>query len=306
MNSAPPPYSSSSGAYNDPSFNTAASYTGYTPNPVSTTSSSSSSVQNGERGLGGLIVGLGAAAMLNNALNNNQAQAAPLANGGTTSGNGREDPLAILARFDTILLIDDSASMASGDLWREAAGAVSGLAETLVRYDADGIEVYFLNSTEYLLNARSAQAVNELFQRVRPVGISTPTDVRVEELLGLYIDRLEATRAQNLPTLKPLNLIILTDGEADDPDTLAYALAGFAERLDQGRFPLTQVGVQFIQIGKDRAATKALQALDDELTKTYGVKRDIVDTTPYKGRVTAEFIMKSVLGAINKRIDKSC
>lgn len=46
---------------------------------------------------------------------------------------------------------------------------------------------------------------------------------------------------------------MITDGEADDPDTLAYALAGFAERLDLGRFPLTQVGVQFIQIGKDRS-----------------------------------------------------
>lgn len=43
----------------------------------------------------------------------------------------------------------------------------------------------FSSSSEYLLNARSAQSINELFQRVRPVGMSTPTDVRVEELLGL-------------------------------------------------------------------------------------------------------------------------
>lgn len=66
------------------------------------------------------------------------------------------------------------------------------------------------------------------------------------------MDRLEATKAQNMPPLKPVNLIVITDGAADDPDTLAYALAGFAERLDMGRFPLSQVGVQFIQIGKDR------------------------------------------------------
>lgn len=253
-----------------------------------------------DRGLGGLMVGLGAAAMLNNAMNNQSAQT--VQNHG--SGNGREDPLSTLGRFDTILLIDDSASMAMGDLWKEAANAVSGLAETLVKYDSDGIEVYFMNSSEYLLNARSAQSINELFQRVRPVGMSTPTDVRVEELLGLYMDRLEATKAQNMPPLKPVNLIVITDGAADDPDTLAYALAGFAERLDMGRFPLTQVGVQFIQIGRDRAATKALKELDDELKTTYGIKRDIVDTTPYKGRLTSDFIMKAVLGGINKRIDR--
>lgn len=47
------------------------------------------------------------------------------------------------------------------------------------------------------------------------------------------MDRLEMTKAQRLPLLKPLNLIVITDGEADDPDTLAYALAGFADRLDQ-------------------------------------------------------------------------
>lgn len=44
---------------------------------------------------------------------------------------------------------------------------------------------YCFSSTEYLLNARSSQAINELFHRVQPVGLSTPTDVRVEELLGL-------------------------------------------------------------------------------------------------------------------------
>lgn len=131
MNTAPPPYNS---AYTRPTSgygpsDMSTSYPSYNASPMSTTSSN----PGGDRGLGGLIVGLGAAAMLNNAMNSNHPQTAPM---GVATGNGREDPLAILARFDTILLIDDSASMASGDLWREAAGAVSAMAETLVKYDA--------------------------------------------------------------------------------------------------------------------------------------------------------------------------
>ncbi|CAH7685592.1 hypothetical protein BY996DRAFT_4573690, partial [Phakopsora pachyrhizi] len=114
------------------------------------------------------------------------------------------------------------------------------------------------------------------------------------------LDRLEEIKYKNLPPIKPLNLIVITDGEADDADTLTYALIGFAERLDQGRFPLRQLGVQFIQIGKDRAATRALKNLDDELKAAGTRGRDIVDNTPYKGTIMAKFLIKELLGGINK------
>ncbi|KAA1073698.1 hypothetical protein PGT21_022947 [Puccinia graminis f. sp. tritici] len=251
-----------------------------------------------QRGLGSLIVGLGAASALNSALN--QTQAAPLAHSNLPSG---EDKLAILARYDTVLLIDDSASMSQQNRWNEAAVAVAGLADTLVHYDNDGIDVYFMNSIEHLRNATSAADVTNLFRRVQPIGRSTPTDVRVEELLGIYLDRLEVGKATQMAPIKPLNLIVITDGEADDPDTLAYALAGFSDRLELGRFPLNQLGVQFIQIGNDRNATKFLKSLDDELRSESSGRRDIVDTTPYQGSVTTKFLIKALLGGINKRID---
>ncbi|KNZ54455.1 hypothetical protein VP01_2941g2, partial [Puccinia sorghi] len=291
--------------------------------------STASQSQPADRGLGSLIVGLGAASALNGVLNSNTQPQSTYPSG--------EDPLAILARYDTILLIDDSASMNQQGRWNEAAIAVAGLADTLVRYDnglpisplpiflpfsqlvlmtdcglhiphdcfdhTDGIDVYFMNSVEHVRNATSAADVSRLFQRVQPIGRSTPTDVRVEELLSIYLDRLDVGKASNLAPIKPLNLIVITDGEADDPDTLAYALAGFSDRLEEGRFPLNQLGVQFIQIGNDREATKFLKYLDDELRSNSSRRRDIVDTTPYQGSVTTEFLIKALLGGINKRID---
>lgn len=45
---------------------------------------------------------------------------------------------------------------------------------------------------------------------------------QVEELLSAYVEQCERAKASGQPMPKPMNLICLTDGEADDPDTLAY------------------------------------------------------------------------------------
>ncbi|EFP85885.1 uncharacterized protein PGTG_11641 [Puccinia graminis f. sp. tritici CRL 75-36-700-3] len=147
--------------------------------------------------------------------------------------------------------------MSQQNRWNEAAVAVAGLADTLVKYDSDGIDVYFMNSDEHLCNATSAAEVTQLFRTVQPVGQ-------------------KEARATNRAPIKPLNLIVITNGEGDDPDTLAHALAGFSDRLDLGRFPLTQLGVQFVQIGDERDATRFLQALDNELKSELGGRRDII------------------------------
>jgi hypothetical protein len=87
-----------------------------------------------------------------------------------------------------------------------------------------------------------------------------------------------------------------------------------------------QLGIQFVQIGNDSRATKALKELDDDLHKTgnirvrsfffflgvqiwsdvLGVLQDIVDTTPYSklNPGTADGLIKVLLGGINRRIDE--
>lgn len=187
------------------------------------------------------------------------------------------------------------------NLWQEAESALSGIVEQVIKYDSDGLDVYFLNSTNSLQGVKDSGSIRELFQYVGPVGESTPTEIRVEELLSPYIEQCERAKSTGQPMPKPLNLLVLTDGEADDPDTLAYTLQGFAKRLDDIRAPLTQLGIQFIQIGNDPIATEALKQLDDELQDC----RDMVDTTPYAGKVNSDFLIKVALGSINRRIDRS-
>lgn len=54
-------------------------------------------------------------------------------------------------------------------------------------------------------------------------------------------------------------------------------------------------------------ARKHLAGLDDELAQLGGGCRDIVDTVPFAGgrALSAEGNLKTVLGAVNRRLDRS-
>ncbi|PWI65110.1 hypothetical protein PCL_07409 [Purpureocillium lilacinum] len=169
-------------------------------------------------------------------------------------------------------------------------------------------------------NIKDPLAVDALFQRLRPCG-PTHTRGRIEDILDPYFAQLES--AKDVQNVRPLNLIVITDGmpgPCPQPQPVSYSCGGFgsssevthnphlpdpaivryAKRLDQLRAPAWQVGVQFLQVGNDLAATASLRGLDDGLARRYGV-RDIVDTLKFGDgdykTLTAEEILKAVLGA---------
>ncbi|KAG9030370.1 COP9 signalosome (CSN) subunit [Tulasnella sp. JGI-2019a] len=224
-----------------------------------------------------------------------------------------EDPLEYLRRYDTVCVVDDSSSM-EGRLWLETREALAGIADVAARYDADGVDIHFLNDPAIGRNMKSGSQVKRLFDRVRPQGI-TPTGAKLEELLLDYITKLERAKDEAeatgdpaiLKMIKPVNFLIITDGQpTDDPESV---IVQAARRLDEGKFPLSQVGIQFVQIGTDREAAEALRELDDELASTHGV-RDMVDTVPFsagaraEGRVGTDLLVKTLLGGINRRQDR--
>ncbi|KAG8747075.1 hypothetical protein FRC10_002491 [Ceratobasidium sp. 414] len=219
---------------------------------------------------------------------------------------GMENALELLKEYDTVFLIDDSGSMA-GSLWREAGKALEGVARVAAQYDDDGIDIHFLNSRESMFGVTNEDQVRELFTRLQPRG-QTPTGARLDSLLRPYISSIEKAYRETSSTdpsvtgIKPVNFIVITDGApTDEPEDVIVAVA---RRLDQGNFPLSQLGVQFVQIGNDPEARAALEELDDDISGKYGV-RDIVDTTPYtQGGLNGETLIKILLGGINKRVDR--
>jgi uncharacterized protein YegL len=244
-------------------------------------------------------------------------QAAPIATGITS-----EDPYSFLSTFDTVLLVDDSGSMA-GRSWREVSQALATIAPIVTKHDSDGIDIYFLNhkskdagepsegvaATGYR-GIKRAVTITEIFERVRPQG-GTPTGTRVHNILNPYLAKLEKVMGEG-KEVKPMNLIVLTDGvPSDDVESVLLSAAKKLDRLDAPPF---QVGVQFFQVGNEDGAKEALEELDDELSnKIKGGVRDIVDTVTWTGGrspseggvgLTGDRILKVCLGSVVRRLDR--
>lgn len=233
---------------------------------------------------------------------------------------------AFLKDFDTVFLVDDSSSM-SGPRWREAEEAIAAIAPICTQYDHDGIDIYFLNHRRTATSATggsytnitTAADVQDIFNNVRPRG-STPVGRRLLEILTPYMRRVERMQAaQNadgttLPPselyVKPMNIITITDGEfTDDAESVIVQVAKALDSPGVRALPW-QVGIQFFQIGDDEGVRRYLQELDDDLGKWCRDERlrDIVDTVPWRGKtgqsLDAEGILKCVLGAVNKKLDR--
>lgn len=181
----------------------------------------------------------------------------------------------------------------AGRSWREVDQALSTLAPIVTKHDADGIDIYFLNHKSSNPGAPSegiaaggyrgihrAETIHEIFDRVRPQG-GTPTGIRVHNILKPYLAKLEKEMAEGRD-LKPLNLIVLTDGvPSDDVESV---LLSAAKKLDKLEAPPFQIGVQFFQVGNEEGAKEALEELDDGLSELVeGGVRDIVDTVTWTG-----------------------
>lgn len=180
-------------------------------------------------------------------------------------------------------------------------------------YDEDGLDVYFLNHRNRTPsglggynNVRDAADVHEIFNSVRPGG-ATPTGTRLNNILKPYLASLEAqAKSKSDPdSIKPLNIIVITDGAASDD--VEATIVSAARRLDKINAEPWQVGIQFFQVGQDPAAAADLQELDDAIGASHGI-RDIVDTVPWLRQngqpLSADNILKVVLGAVNRKLDR--
>jgi len=216
---------------------------------------------------------------------------------------GVEDPLAMLSRYDTVILVDDSGSMEM--FWDETRDALIGVVEKAVQYDSDGIDLFFFNDPQTALNCNSPDQVRKIFRNVLPRR-STPTAASIKRILDPYLAHLHQSKNGG-PMVKPMNLIVLTDGAPDRGQDPEQVIVEIGRYLDANRFPLNQLGISFVQIGNDADATRHLIALDDDLKAKYKI-RDFVDCTPYQASnhtnvITADFILKALIGGVNRKID---
>lgn len=187
---------------------------------------------------------------------------------------------ADLMKYDFILLMDKSGSMATPDCpggksrWDYAKETVIGVAAKCTEYDNDGITVgFFAKKLTLHENITGALAqVNKMFDEHEP-GNSTDTAAALKHVLDQYFAAKEAAKTNVELVLKPIIVIVVTDGQPDSKADLKKVIIDATQKMDADE----EIGITFLQIGTDADATKFLKELDDELVPA-GAKFDIVDT----------------------------
>jgi hypothetical protein len=236
----------------------------------------------------------------------------------------------LLSQVHTVILLDDSGSMAapghtswssirssssnnnsSGggyndyyasrnqSRWDQARDLLAGIAPLVSCYSRRGIDVHFLNRAAPFCGLRSAEDVACAFRAVSPGG-GTPTGRRVNDLLDGYMCALRYDRA-----LVPLNLIVITDGEAQDEGLLHRSIEEHVTKIVHRGFRAHQFGMEFLQVGDDYEATRHLEKLEEVSRHHHSFQRDVVGVTPTTRMASMgpEQLLGIVLGGVDARMN---
>jgi Mg-chelatase subunit ChlD len=183
-----------------------------------------------------------------------------------------------LKNRDYVLVIDKSGSMATEDCanhksrWKAAQESTQAIANRCNEYDPDGITIIPFASSFRVYENTTPDKVATIFASESPMGSTNLTPV-LENVFESYL------RDKRAGKTKPNGVmcLIVTDGQPDDEESVAKAIAKFTTQIDHRE----EFGLSFIQVGKDLHASKYLERLDSHLTDQ-GAKLDIVNTKTFE------------------------
>ncbi|DBA70091.1 TPA: hypothetical protein ACH3X2_012254 [Trebouxia sp. C0005] len=236
-------------------------------------------------------------------------------NSAPVSGSRLDPSRPLLSQVHTVLLIDDSESMlergsggwggngqSGATRWDQVRELLCDLAPTITHYDPQGIDLHFLNHQNAQQGLQSAQQVHDIFSRVRPWG-GTPLGLQINTILDGYMSSLRYER-----DLKPLNLVVITDGKAGDEGILFASLEEHVTRIVQRGHPAHQMGIEFLQVGDCRWATAHLYEIEEVVSQHHkSLNRDVVGVTPVgymqQHRMNGATLMQVILSGIDARVN---
>ncbi|RSH82439.1 uncharacterized protein EHS24_007408 [Apiotrichum porosum] len=198
--------------------------------------------------------------------------------------------LVKMALFDFVLYIDDSGSMAfeeNGERIDDLKLILSRVAFATSLFDADGIQVRFMNSNlqgdNISTEAQAMQLVNQVkFSGLTPLGTSLMNKVLQPLVLG---------PARQGTLQKPVVVIAITDGTpaGENKDEVFNVIQRADRELGSSRYGRDAVSYQFAQVGNDQKAQQFLAVLDN-----HPVVGGLVDCTSNYEAEQAEMAQKGV------------
>lgn len=167
--------------------------------------------------------------------------------------------------------------------WDFVGPQAAYLAGEAVKVDDDGIYAAVFNERLTPIANANADTVAAVFKRGCPGG-GTNTAAALKARIDAYFQRLAAN-----PNTKDTVIFVVTDGApthdlrgshvstAQAQKAVADVIIDATKRLTAAGKTRKALGIFFLQVGHDPAATAFLQYLDDNLTAN-GATMDIVDT----------------------------
>lgn len=180
----------------------------------------------------------------------------------------------MIADRDYTLIIDKSGSMSTPDQpggrtrWAAAQESAFALAAKCRSLDPDGITLYLFASRWRRIDGVGPEKVTQAFRENEPAGGTNLAGV-LEHAFASYFERKAARRTKpNGETI-----VVVTDGEPDDPKAVMRTIIGATRRMDRDE----ELAVLMVQVGRDPHAARFLRMLDDDL-RGAGARFDICDT----------------------------
>jgi hypothetical protein len=180
-----------------------------------------------------------------------------------------------LDEWDVVFVVDDTGTMklsAEGSptklppkdftgktRWKLVCEALEYLADVTAQQNNDGIDVYFLLNKN--LNKRKVKDGQSVLNQLQRVDLKkkggTLFEPTLTPILHEYLEKLR--KAPNSEDVRPLNIIVLTDGDAQDKKATNKLIRKTESKLDLLEVRENQLGIQFVQVGEDKVAAAWLK-----------------------------------------------
>ncbi|BGP51556.1 hypothetical protein JCM10450v2_007502 [Rhodotorula kratochvilovae] len=220
--------------------------------------------------------------------------------------------MARLALFDVALLCDDSASMSfaeNGSRIDDMRLVLSKVSLAAGLFDADGIEIRWLNSKKegngFTTESQAIELLSRIkFDRATPLGTS---------LRHKILEPLVYKKAKKHALRKPLLIVIITDGEptSEPRDEIVRAIKEAKQLLAKTPYTPDAVSFQLAQVGNDQGARDFLEYIDShpeigslvDCTSNYESECDNMSKAKPPVDLTPTLWLAKLLGPIHSQYD---
>ena len=177
----------------------------------------------------------------------------------------RENPFAMLAGYNTAVLINDCLEML-GSKWGAVVDIVRDLVDVITDYDTEDVDIQLSHQAVRSFSVNDGMQASKLLSRVRPAGDEWNFESQLDRYIAKYL-KSKSSRLAN-GNLRPVNMIILTTGTAPRDDSFEVAWERVVDRLESESS--LDLRMQFVQLEDSLDPASSFTAFDKKFLSKFG------------------------------------